>query len=84
MQIGSFLGSLNAQSIWLLSRQFDFEMQKLTEAIRLTFLQRKTTEILNEIVIFTETFKAEKQLQWQAFRNRLRQVTGLNYSSPVP
>ncbi len=58
--------------IWLLSRQFDFEGQKLTEAIRLTF-ETRSTEIQDEIVAFSKEFIELKQGQWVIFRNRLQQ-----------
>ena len=48
--------------IWLLSRQFDFNGPKLTEAIRLTFERQNTEPFLNDW-----------QTQWAAFRNRLQQ-----------
>ena len=71
------LGELNSRmkdfyDIWLLSRCFDFEGPKLTEAIRLTF-QRRGTEIPIIIKIFSEDFIALKQVQWSAFRKRLQQ-----------
>lgn len=71
------LGMLNSRmkdfyDIWLLSRQFDFDGPRLTEAIRLTF-QRRGTELPAEIDAFTERFIAAKQTQWSAFRKRLGQ-----------
>ncbi|MBN1495391.1 MAG: nucleotidyl transferase AbiEii/AbiGii toxin family protein, partial [Spirochaetes bacterium] len=66
------LGVLNSRmkdfyDIWLLSRQFDFDGAKLTEAIRLTFKQRGTA-IHAEIDAFAEPFIEAKQTQWVAFR----------------
>ena len=58
--------------IWLLSRQFDFDGEKLAEAIRLTF-ERRETGLPDEIVAFSSEFVAAKQIQWTAFRNRLQQ-----------
>ncbi len=58
--------------IWLLSRQFDFNGENLSEAIRLTLKQRRT-KLPNEIVAFSEEFIAEKQIQWNAFRKKLKQ-----------
>lgn len=57
--------------IWLLSRQFDFEGNKLAEAIRLTF-ERRGTSLPGEIVAFSDEFIATRQVQWTAFRNRLQ------------
>lgn len=69
------LGMLNSRmkdfyDIWLLSRQFDFDGPRLTEAIRLTFEQR-ATELLAHIDAFTESFIETKEPQWAAFRKRL-------------
>jgi len=58
--------------IWLLSRQFDFDGPRLTEAVRLTF-ERRGTELPAEIDAFTEPFIESKQTQWAAFRKRLVQ-----------
>jgi len=58
--------------IWLLSRQFDFDGSQLIEAIHLTFNQRGTP-LTNNITAFQNTFIAEKQTQWTAFRRRLDQ-----------
>ena len=71
------LGMLNSRmkdfyDIWLLSRQFNFNGSRLTEAIRLTF-ERRGTELPTEIDAFTETFIEAKQTQWAAFRKRLGQ-----------
>ena len=71
------LGMLNSRmkdfyDIWLLSRQFDFDGPKLTEAVRLTFDRRGT--LLPQVVeAFTSSFADVKQVQWSAFRNRLQQ-----------
>lgn len=71
------LGMLNSRmkdfyDIWLLSRQFDFDGPRLTEAIRLTF-ERRRTELPAEVDAFTESFIGAKQTQWAAFRKRLGQ-----------
>ena len=71
------LGELNSRmkdfyDIWMLSRCFDFEGTKLSEAIRLTFERRKTP-FPETIIIFTEDFAAQKQVQWKAFWKRLKQ-----------
>lgn len=72
------LGELNSRmkdfyDIWLLSRQFDFSGENLTEAIRLTF-KRRETQIPNVISAFSEGFVMMKQIQWTAFHRRLRQA----------
>ena len=71
------LGMLNSRmkdfyDIWLLSRQFDFDGPRLTEAIRLTF-ERRGTELPAEIDAFSAPFVENKQTQWAAFRKRLGQ-----------
>ena len=72
------LGELNSRmkdfyDIWLLSRQFDFSGENLTEAIRLTFGRRKN-QIPNVISAFSEEFVTVKQIQWAAFHRRLQQA----------
>jgi predicted nucleotidyltransferase component of viral defense system len=69
-------GGLNSRmkdfyDIWMLSRQFDFVGTTLAEAIRLTFEQRGTT-IPMEIEIADESFIKLKQIQWSAFRKKLK------------
>jgi hypothetical protein len=59
--------------IWLLSRQFDFSGENLTEALRLTF-ERRETQIPDAISAFSEKFVTMKQIQWTAFHRRLRQT----------
>ncbi|MDA8171437.1 MAG: nucleotidyl transferase AbiEii/AbiGii toxin family protein [Nitrospiraceae bacterium] len=71
------LGELNSRmkdfyDIWLLSRQFDFESEKLAEAIRLTF-DRRGTAMPNEAAVFTKDFINAKQTQWKAFIKKLKQ-----------
>jgi len=71
------LGVLNSRmkdfyDIWILSRQFDFDGMKLTEAIRLTF-DRRGTVMPVEIEAFDEAFISAKQIQWSAFWKRLLQ-----------
>lgn len=70
------LGILNSRmkdfyDIWLLSRQFDFDGPRLTEAVRLTF-ERRETLIPSTIEAFDETFVEAKQVQWTAFWRRLQ------------
>ncbi|MCX7023435.1 MAG: nucleotidyl transferase AbiEii/AbiGii toxin family protein [Spirochaetes bacterium] len=69
------LGSLNSRmkdffDIWLLSRQFDFEAVTLRESLRLTFEKRGTG--LAGLSVFPKDFAEAKQLQWKAFRSRLK------------
>ncbi|HKL26414.1 MAG TPA: nucleotidyl transferase AbiEii/AbiGii toxin family protein [Desulfuromonadales bacterium] len=71
------LGRLNSRmkdfyDIWLLSRQFDFDGEKLAEAIRLTFEKRGTT-IPQRVEAFEPSFIETKQVQWAAFHKRLQQ-----------
>ena len=71
------LGVLNSRmkdfyDIWLLSRQFDFDGVKLTEAIRLTF-ERRGTKLPLKVEAFAESFIEAKQTQWAAFCKRLQQ-----------
>jgi len=68
------LGDLNSRmkdffDIWLLCRQFEFDLERLTSAIDATFQRRATT--LPEKPIFSERFGRDKQPQWQAFVDRL-------------
>ena len=70
------LGTLNSRmkdfyDVWLLSRQFDFDGDKLAEAIRLTF-KRRGTKMPLEIEAFTGSFIETKQVQWRAFGKRIR------------
>jgi predicted nucleotidyltransferase component of viral defense system len=69
------LGALNSRmkdfyDIWLLSQQFDFEGERLTEAITQT-LNHRGTLIVTPILPFSEEFAIAKQLQWVAFSKRL-------------
>ncbi len=57
--------------IWLLSRHFGFEGKTLSEAIRLT-LEQRGTELPDRIVAFSHEFIATKQIQWNAFRKKLK------------
>lgn len=71
------LGELNSRmkdfyDIWSLSRQFDFDGDVLTEAIRRT-LETRATSLSNTIVPFSVGFAKMKQAQWEAFRRRLGQ-----------
>lgn len=71
------LGALNSRmkdfyDVWLLSRQFDFDLATLTNSITATFAQRGTA--LPTRPLFDETFAADKQPQWRAFLRRLGQT----------
>jgi len=71
------LGVLNSRmkdfyDIWMLSRRFEFDGDQLAEAIRRTFEQRGT-DISRGMVVFSQPFIGAKQVQWEAFRNRLPQ-----------
>ncbi len=70
-------GELNSRmkdfyDIWLLSRQFNFEGGLLAEAIRLTFAKRGTI-LPAEIERFSELIVEVKQVQWSAFKKKLKQ-----------
>ncbi len=58
--------------IWLLSRHYDFDGDILSEAIRLTLEQRRT-DIPRVIVAFSQEFISAKQIQWNAFRKKIKQ-----------
>ncbi len=69
------LGSLNSRmkdffDIWLLSRQFNFEAVTLRESLHLTFEKRSTS--LSGLSVFPKDFAEATQVQWKAFRSRLR------------
>jgi len=69
-------GELNSRmkdfyDIWTISRKFEFQSDRLTEAIRLTF-ERRGRIIPDYIVAFSKEFASEKQNQWKAFSNKLR------------
>lgn len=71
------LGEINSRmkdfyDIWLLSRQFDFTGKDLAQAIQLTFDQRKTT-LPSDLEQFSAAFATTKQIQWAAFKNKLKQ-----------
>jgi len=71
------LGQLNSRmkdfyDIWLLSRQFEFELSSLAEAVMLTFKQRGT-ELNEPIDAFSADFISLRQPMWAAFRKRLKQ-----------
>ena len=53
-------------------RSLGFDGKTLSEAIRLT-LEQRGTELPDKIVAFSEEFTATKQIQWNAFRKKLKQ-----------
>lgn len=70
------LGQLNSRmkdfyDIWLLSRQYDFDGDDLTNAVKLTFTQRGTELRSSEIEVFSDSFSELKQQQWLAFHKKL-------------
>lgn len=65
------LGYLNSRmkdfyDIWLLSRQFPFEICHLAEAIKLTF-RKRDTDISQPIDAFSKSFIQSRQTMWAAF-----------------
>lgn len=68
------LGMINTRmkdfyDLWLLSRQFDFDGETLSAAIRTTFVRRGTALAVTPTA-FTAAFHEEKQPQWRAFLSR--------------
>jgi predicted nucleotidyltransferase component of viral defense system len=70
-------GRLNSRlkdyfDIWLLSRNFLFDGEKLSRAIHETFL-RRATEVKAETIGLTQEFASQpgKQVQWTAFLRKL-------------
>jgi len=71
------LGHLNSRmkdfyDIWLLSRQFRFELSTLSEAVKLTFKQRGT-ELNYPIEAFSSDFISSRLSMWAVFHKRLKQ-----------
>lgn len=71
------LGKLNSRmkdfyDIWLLSRQFQFELNSLAEAVKRTLKQRGT-ELNKPVDAFSADFISSRQPMWTAFRKRLKQ-----------
>ena len=72
----STLGLLNSRmkdfyDIWLLSSSFSFDGPSLAEAIRKTF-EHRASEISSKPVAFSEAFIEDKEIQWKAFRRKLK------------
>jgi hypothetical protein len=77
-QIMVYLGKINSRmkdfyDVWSLATHFPFEGAILAQAISETFESRGTSLSLHPIV-FSDVFAqdGEKQVQWEAFRRRLR------------
>jgi predicted nucleotidyltransferase component of viral defense system len=69
-----WLGEANSRmkdfyDIWLLSKQFDFDGMKLSEAVYRTLKNRKT-ELPNPIIAFSDEFIQVKAGQWATYRNK--------------
>lgn len=56
--------------IWLLSRQFIFDGEKLSNAISKTF-ENRGTEIVSKPECFNDEFHIKKQVSWNAFQKKL-------------
>lgn len=76
-----YLGPLNSRmkdfyDLWVLAQQFDFEGERLQEAIRKTFKHRQTDLPGKVIYSFSEEFARARQPLWKSFlnRNRLKDV----------
>ena len=70
------LGEINSRmkdfyDIWLLARQFDFQLASLRKAIEHTFTRRRTAQ--PGAIQFPQDFAERKQSQWLAFHRRLNQ-----------
>jgi len=70
-------GSLNSRmkdfyDIWLLSRQFPFNLSDLSEAIQLTFKQRGTV-LKKPLIAFEPKFISSRRDIWASFHKRLNQ-----------
>ncbi|MDC7242380.1 MAG: nucleotidyl transferase AbiEii/AbiGii toxin family protein [Spirochaetales bacterium] len=70
------LGYLNSRmkdfyDIWLLSRQFHFECQKLCKAVYMT-LEQRGTKISHPIAAFSLDYTTTHQTMWKAFLKRLK------------
>lgn len=69
------LSALNSRmkdfyDIWLLSQNLEFSGHGLAEALKLT-LERRGTELPDDIVAFSTDYATNKQVQWNAFYKRL-------------
>ena len=70
--------------VCVLSRRFDFEGPVLYEAIKQT-LEHRSTPLNKEPTVFSEGFLIldEKQIQWQAFQNRVRVPVNISFMEAV-
>ena len=75
------LGETNSRmkdfyDLWFMSQRFDFDGRTLVEAIRATFVRRKTAIPEETPVAFTDTFLTIKAVQWNAFirRSKLSEI----------
>jgi predicted nucleotidyltransferase component of viral defense system len=82
LQAMVMLGMLNSRmkdyyDLWVLCRQFSFDGETLTEALRATFSRRQTVITPNIPIALTAEFAEhpDKMKQWQAFLNRNRLET---------
>ena len=71
------LGSLNSRmkdfyDIWFLCQCFDFEGDKLAEAMKRT-LEKRGVVISGDVLAFSGDFARDKVHQWTAFRKKLNQ-----------
>jgi predicted nucleotidyltransferase component of viral defense system len=83
-----FLGSVNSRmkdfyDLWVLAEQFEFDSQKLQQAIMATFHRRNTTLPREIPVGLSDSFAAENQAQWQAFIQRTNLKTVPNSLTEV-
>jgi predicted nucleotidyltransferase component of viral defense system len=84
-QAGVYLAEANSRmkdfyDIYELSQSFNFDGATLYEAVKETFEHRKT-EMLETPTIFKDDFATmpDKQIQWQAFQNRVGVDTGKGF-----
>lgn len=56
--------------IWMIAGMFEFEGEKLAEAVKLTF-ENRATNFPDKIEAFSDGFIKNKQGQWTAFRKKL-------------
>ncbi len=59
--------------IWMIAGMFEFEGEKLAEAVKLTF-ENRATNFPEKIEAFSDGFIKNKQGQWTAFRKKLGQT----------
>ena len=59
--------------IWMIAGMFEFEGEKLAEAVKHTF-ENRATNFPDKIAAFSDGFIKNKQGQWTAFRKKLGQT----------